>query len=160
MLNALHYKIKKDNYYRDVEIDQEAVVCIPDEPTDVSNRLHFSNLDISESKENDADIDGFGTHQLESHPSSFTIRMPNAWREIEEIRNFVEKESSFSDLQIEWPEIGLSPINEYNTEGLFDMDFRTLFPIGFVDWLQPHLVNVHIHEYALHLLKYCNHRFG
>ena len=78
MLNALHYKIKKDKYYRDVEIDQDVVVCIPDEPTDVSNRLHFVNSDIYESKENDADIDGFGTHQLESHPSSFTIRMPNA----------------------------------------------------------------------------------
>ena len=98
----------------------------------MSNRLHFSNLDISESKENDADIDGFGTHQLESHPSSFTIRIPNARREIEEICNFVEKKSSFSYLQIKWLEIRLSPINEYNTKGLFDMDFPTIFPKGVV----------------------------
>ena len=54
--------------------------------------------------------------------------MPNAQREIEEIRNFVNKEYSLLDLDMEWPEIGLSPINEYNTEGLFDMAFPKLFP--------------------------------
>ena len=29
---------------------------------------------------------------------------------------------------IDWPDIGSSPINEYNTEGLFDIAFPTLFP--------------------------------
>ena len=85
--------------------------------------------------------------------------MPNAQRDIEEIQNFVNKESSLSHLDMEWPEIGLSPINEYNTEGLFDMAFPTLFPTGTVDWLQPHLKNVRLHEYGLHLLKYCDQRF-
>ena len=56
--------------------------------------------------------------------------MPNAQREIEEIRNIVNKESSLLDLDMEWLEIGLSPINEYNTEGLLDMDFLTLFTTG------------------------------
>ena len=63
-------------------------------------------------------------------------------------------------MQIEWLEIGLSLVNEYNTEGLFDMDFPTLFPTRIADWLQPRLANVRIDEYALHLLKYCDHRFG
>ena len=86
--------------------------------------------------------------------------MPNAQREIEEIQNFVNKEYSLSDLDMEWPEIGLSPINEYNIEGLFDMAFPTLFPMGTADWLQPRLKNVRLHEYGLHLLKYCDQRFG
>jgi hypothetical protein len=55
---------------------------------------------------------------------------------------------------MEWPKIGLSPINKYHVDGLFDMDFPTLFPIGNVNWLQPCLVTIHIHEYTLHLLKY------
>ena len=40
------------------------------------------NSDIADSEENDGDIDRFGIHQLETHPSSFTTRMPNAQREI------------------------------------------------------------------------------
>ena len=54
---------------------------------------------------------------------------------------------------MEWPEIGLSPINEYNTEGLFDMAFPTLFPTGTADWLQPHFKDVRLHEYGLHYLN-------
>ena len=61
---------------------------------------------------------------------------------------------------MEWPEIGLSPINEYNTEGLFDMAFPTLFPMGNTNWFQPCLKDAHLHEYGLHLLKYCDQRFG
>ena len=38
---------------------------------------------------------------------------------------------------INWPRLSSSPINEYNTEWLFDMEFPTLFPRGEVDWFQP-----------------------
>ena len=40
------------------------------------------------------------------------------------------------------------------------MEFPTLFPIGIVDWLQPRLKIVRLHEYGLHLLKYFDQRFG
>ena len=40
------------------------------------------------------------------------------------------------------------------------MYFPTLFPISMVDSLQPRLVIVRLHKYALHLLKYCDQRFG
>ena len=80
-----------DKYYRDVEVDPESVVCLPDHPTDVSSKLRYIKSDIADSEDIDVDIDRFGTHRLETHPSSFTARMPNAQREIEEIRNFVNK---------------------------------------------------------------------
>ena len=96
VMDALHYKIRMEKYYRDVEVDPESVICLPDHPTDVSSKLRYINSDIADSEEIDADIDRFGTH-----PSSFTARMPNAQREIEEIRNFVNKESSLSDLDME-----------------------------------------------------------
>jgi hypothetical protein len=59
-----------------------------------------------------------------------------------------------------WPIVGSSPINEYNTEGLFDMAFPTLFSRGEADWLQPRMRNAHLHEYAKHLLRYRDNRFG
>ena len=54
----------------------------------------------------------------------------------------------------------MSPINEYNTEDLFDMAFPTLFPTGTADWLQTRLKDVCLNEYGLHLLKYYDQRFG
>ena len=114
-MDELHYKIQMDKYYRDVEIDPESPVCLLEQPTNVSSKLRYIKFDIADSEEIDADIDRFRIHRLETHPSSFIARMPNAQREIEEIHNFVNKESSLSYLEIEWLQIGLSPINEYNT---------------------------------------------
>ena len=64
------------------------------------------NFGIVKSKNNDTNIDEFGNYH-----SSFTARMLNAECEIEETQNFVKKESSLSNLHMEWPKIGLSPIN-------------------------------------------------
>ena len=61
---------------------------------------------------------------------------------------------------MEWTGIGLSPVNEYNTKGLFEKDFSTFFPMGIANWLQPLLNTSRLHEYGLHLLKYCDQRFG
>ena len=110
-MDALHYKIRMEKYYRDFEVDPESIICLPDQPIDVSSKLRYINSDIADSEEYDIYIDSFGTHRFKTHPSSFIARMPNAQREIEEIRNFVNKESSLSNLDMEWPEIGLSPIN-------------------------------------------------
>lgn len=55
---------------------------------------------------------------------------------------------------MDWPNIGTSRVNEYNTEGLLDMEFPTLFPTGDVYWLQPRICSFELHEYALHLLRY------
>ena len=62
VMDALHYKICMDKYYQDVEVDPESVVCLPDQPTDVSSKLCYINSDIADSKEIDADIDRFGIH--------------------------------------------------------------------------------------------------
>ena len=97
----------------------------------------------------------------------FASRLPSAPREIEIIRawannpnpdeNNANEEST--DV-LNWPDIGSSPINKYNTVGLFDMAFPSLFPKGEAYWLQPRRRNVHLHEYTKHLLKYHDNRFG
>jgi hypothetical protein len=40
------------------------------------------------------------------------------------------------------------------------MDFPTLFPTGEVDWFHPHICNIQLHEYGLHLLRYFDQIFG
>ena len=42
----------------------------------------------------------------------------------------------------------------------FPRAFPTLCPTGIANWLQPCLKTVRLHEYGLHLLKYCDQRFG
>ena len=84
-MDALHYKIRVDKYYRDVEVDPESVICLPDQPIDVSSKLHYINSDIVDSEVNDADIERYGIHELKTHPSSFTARMTNVESEIEKI---------------------------------------------------------------------------
>ena len=78
VMDALHYKIRMDKYYRDVEVDPESVICLPYQPTDFSSKLSYINSNIADSEEIDADIDRIGIHRLETRPSSFTARMPNA----------------------------------------------------------------------------------
>ena len=40
---------------------------------------------------------------------------------------------------LNWPDIVSSPINEYNTVGLFYMEFSAFFPKGEAYWLQPRM---------------------
>ena len=61
---------------------------------------------------------------------------------------------------IDFPPIEMSPLNEYNTEGLLSMAFPTLFSTGTTMLLQPHIHEVDMHKYALHLILYHDNRFG
>lgn len=53
----------------------------------------------------------------------------------------------------------MSPINKYNPQRLLDMEFPTLFPTCDADWLHPHICNVEMHKYGLHLLRYYAQKF-
>ena len=79
---------------------------------------------------------------------------------MEKIKDFVHTTSTTTPTTIDWPTIGLSPINEYNTEGLFNMEFPTLFPNGDELPLQPCIKNIPLDGYALHLMIYHDNRFG
>lgn len=170
VLDALIYKIQNDPYYKGVEIDMHVVDELPEKTTNVS---HMINSVILPDMDNEIDIT-----LLEGAPgredalddydtTSFAVRPPNAPREIELIRAWADnpnREENQLDGEttnvINWPRIGSSPINEYNTKGLFDMAFPTLFPRGEADWLQARLRNVHLHDYAKHLLRFSDNRFG
>jgi hypothetical protein len=166
-MDSLLYKIKNDPYYCGVEIDICALNELSKNETYVS---HMINYVILPDMDNDIDfamLEGFPGHEyiLEvCETTYFVARLPNAPREIELIRAWVdnhEREDHPDDKSIaviNWPTIGSSPISEYNTKGLFDMAFPTLFPKGEVDWLKPRMRNLHLHEYAKHIHKYCDGR--
>ena len=76
------------------------------------------------------------------------------------MRRFIENANNKCAKPLDWPNILTSPTNEYNTEGLLNMEFFTLFPTGDANWLHPHICNVEMHGYGLHLLKFYDQRFG
>ena len=151
-------------------MDSNAVEELPENAIDISHmRNPVTLLDIDEDTEFamfegiprvDDMLDGLQT-------TSFASRLPSAPREIEIISAWANNPNSDESNANEeltnvlnWPGIGSSLINKYNTVGLFDMAFPSLFPKGEADWLQPRRRNVHLHEYAKHLLKYHDNRFG
>ena len=134
--------------------------ALPERSTDVSYRLKFVDYDIAESEINATNNEGFPLEHFPSHPSSFVSRLPIERREVEEIRAFLDNVDSSHVHEMDWPSIGTSPVNEYNTEGLLDMEFPTLFPTSDAALLQPRICSVELHEYALNLLRYYDQRFG
>ena len=97
----------------------------------------------------------FEPYELQS--SSFISTQSNARIEDEEIRQLLHIPNIPPPPSIDWPPI--SPIDEYNTEGLLSMDFPTLFPTGTTMLLQPRIHEVDMHKYALHLIRYHDNRF-
>ena len=127
-------------------MDSDVVEDLPENATDVSHMLNSVTLpDIDEDTEFamlegipgvDDMLDGLQT-------TSFASRLPSAPREIEIIRAWannpnLDESNTNEELTnvLNWPGIGSSPINEYNTVGLFDMEFPSLFPKGEAYWLQ------------------------
>lgn len=53
-----------------------------------------------------------------------------------------------------WHNRGLSPINEFATEGYYCCSFPTLFPTRAAEFLGPHINNVTIENYFKYLLPY------
>lgn len=144
---ALLSKIQHDQYYRDVVIDYDLVNALHKRSTDVSSRLNFVYCDIEESEINETNYEDFHAKHFPSHASSFLACLPNERRQVEEIREFLDSVDPSHLQYIDWPTIGTSLVNEYNTEVLLDMAFPTLFPTGDADWLQPRICSVEFHEY-------------
>eukprot|EP01018_Ginkgo_biloba_P011228 Gb_05719 [translate_table: standard] len=147
----------------DCFVKRNAVRLLPERATDISDRLSTVVLEINDPvRPLDENVNISRDQHIDSihHPTSFASRRPNTLHEMEQIRVWLEtSEDETSDL-VEWPDLGASPINEYNIEGLFDMAFPTLFPTGEGEWLQPRSMKIRLHEYAEHLMKYRDHRFA
>ena len=91
---------------------------------------HLQSLSCTDQPPN-----SFEPYELQS--SSFILTQTNVRTQVEEIRQFLHKPNIPLPPSIDWPPIEMSPINEYNIEGLLSMAFPTLFPIGTTMLLQP-----------------------
>jgi hypothetical protein len=162
VINAFLYKIQHEKYYNDVQIDQNVLASLPTMCTNVSTQLHYvstKNLN-SPTEEPNISLEHHDVFQDEQPMSSFAFRLPNTQTKLEKIRAFVNTTNNFSPNTIQWPTIGLSPINEYNTEGVFDMAFLVLFPTRDALPHQPCMRNIPLDTYALHLMRYHDYSFG
>ena len=144
-----------DLYYKDVHLDLQALHALPLEPTDVSSLLHHAttlgpDLQLPSPTTDDATPSMPIPTSIET--SSFVFSLPDSHTETEEIRQFASTTPTTPSTSIDWPPIGLSPINEYNTKGLLSMAFPTLFPTGVSMLKQPCIYEVTMQEYALHII--------
>lgn len=126
-----------DKYHRDVETNMDLVSSLLERSTNVSSMLQYVDSHVNHIPRMDSYIKIDGANCLHCHLSSFVSRFPNESQEVDRIRRLIENGNNTSIEQIDWLIIGTYPINEYNTEGLRDMEFPTLFPTGDVDWLHP-----------------------
>ncbi|XP_059064700.1 uncharacterized protein LOC131856792 [Cryptomeria japonica] len=160
VMDALTFKIQHDQYYKDVIIDFDSFNLLPDVTTDVSAMLNMlQGIEIEIVVPPIADysnaIDPFATE----NSSSFIPTMLGTTHELEAIKDTLQLHTAEKNL-LPWPQISSSPINENNTKGLLPMAFPTLFPTGVALPLQTHPKHVHLHKYALHLIRYYDQMFG
>ena len=122
-----------------MQLDHASISSLLEACTDVSSQLHFVSTEIDISPLMDSSILDL-ENQIATQPSqatsTFSFIFPNTHLEMEKIKDFIHTTSTTLPTTIDWPDIGSSPINEYNIEGLFNIAFPTLFPNG--DALLPH----------------------
>ncbi|XP_057837722.2 uncharacterized protein LOC131047921 [Cryptomeria japonica] len=157
---ALNYKIQHDQYYSDVIIDAAVVDLLPQTSADISNFLYTlpNSFDLHPPSPTQEPLYNDDEVELQA-TSSFIPKLPCSTPELDAIKKILHLDKDDQNVAA-WLEISFSPINEYNTEGLFSMAFPTLFPSGSALPLQPRTKHVHLHEYALHLIRYHDQRFG
>ena len=163
VVNALLYKIQNDKYYSDVQLDHDSISTLPEACIDVSSQLHFVSTKIDISPLMDSyilDLENHIATQPSQATSTFSFRLPNTYRDMEKIKDFIHTTSMTPHTTIDWLDIGSSPINKYNIEGLFDIAFPILFPNGDVLPHQACIKNISLDTYAVHLMRYHDNRFG
>ena len=122
----------KIQHYRDVVIDYDSVNALPERSTNVSSRIKF----VKNMRSMKLIMKGFLLNVFPLILLLFFAHLPNEQREVEEIREFLDNAYSLPIQEMDWSNIGISPINEYNIKGLLDTKFHTLFPTRDVGWLQ------------------------
>ena len=147
--------MEHDPYYRDVCIDNFALPALPSSPTDVSPSLHHSNTSTPTKNQPSLDFISDRTDCSESNTnqtSSFVASVSNTHTDLEEIEKYLHPPNIHYEQPIEWTPIVLSPVIEYNTDGLFSMAFPTLFPRGLAIPSHPRFKSIEMQDYALHFL--------
>ena len=149
VLAALQWLLANNQYYRSVQINCDALALLPED----------GNLTGLRSVTLDSIAD-----DSEVASGSFVPNTTQWLTEEETVRQSVQERQSHqqpvSPPTVSWPPSGLTPINEFNTEGYISCAFPTLFPTGAADFVAPCPLAVTVGNYFKHLLLYQDGRFA
>lgn len=142
MLRALQWWLANNRYYRNIQINPNALAMLP-EDGDLTG-LHSVTLN-STTKDPELpsvqEQDPYNTFISASFVPSTAQRMT----EQETVRQSVQKRQSHLQPVVppalSWPHSGSTPINEFNTEAYISCAFPTLSPTGAADFVAPRPLN-------------------
>ena len=163
VLAALQWLVDNNKYYRNISIDHHAVAQLP-EDGDLTG-LHAMMLD-TEVEEEEVSPTQDREDQYECHLTRTTVPIVVTARQTEQetIRQSVQDRQSQGPFAappvVQWPPVGGTPINEFNTEGYISCAFPTLFPTGATDFVAPRQHAITVGNYFKHLMMYKDGRFA
>ena len=158
---TLQWLLANNQYYRSVQINSDALALLPEDGnlTGLRSVTLNSVADDSEAPSVE-DVDPYDAHLSGSFMPNTTQRLT----EEETVRQSVQERQSHqqpvSPSTVSWPPSGLTPINEFSTEGYISCVFPTLFPTGAADFVAPRPLAVTVGNYFKHLLVYQDGRFA
>ena len=151
---VLLYLKSHNKFYTDIDISEEALNLLPDDGNIYEN-LQYVSLTADEQEETIGE-----PQQTIDEPEMDYVTHGNApgfyaTDQESEIRATIDPEV------VSWPNIGSTPINEFQTEGFVVCAFPALFPAGTCDLRDPtRICKISAEQYFKHLLKYENGRFA
>lgn len=159
--SALQWLIHNNIYYQAnrIQIDMDAIAQLPEDG-------HLQNLHTVIPTADDqleppaAEDDDSSELDLSR---SFVPLTTQSMTEQEAIQHSIEqRQSNHSSTPsfIGWPSTGITPINEFTTEGYFSCAFPTLFPTGAADFLGQRQNRITIGCYFKHLMMFDDGRFA
>ena len=146
VLRALKWLKQHNKFYRNIEINQDALDQLPEDGS------------LSSLREVEMDADDELELQTTDDPNiqdsaSFVPVVVRKMTEEESIRKSVQDRQSAAPklTTVSWPQVGDSPISEFTTEGYISCAFPTLLPTGEAEFLSPRQNTVTIGNYFKHL---------
>ena len=162
VLAALQWLKTNNKYYHSITIDHQAVAQLP-EDGDVTS-LHAVTVDTADEAEEDQPTQD-GGDPYDSHLDRSVVPIVATRRtEEENIRQSLQERQSQGPSTtppvVQWPPVGGTPINEFNTEGYMSCAFPSLFPTGAADFVAPRQHTITVGNYFKHLMMYEDGRFA
>ena len=146
--------------YRDILIDANALSQLPEDGNVLDDILTLDDdLDGGDAIDS-GPPDGEGLDDndaLEYHHSSSVV--PDLLVDRSE-RELLASQLDLQRGHLEMPSFRQTPIDETAGQALFTMAFPTLFPLGKADFSIPRLRTVSLSDWAQHLMRYKDGRFG
>ncbi|KAK3931974.1 ATP-dependent DNA helicase, partial [Frankliniella fusca] len=153
VFRALVFLKKYNPFYSDIDICQENIDLLPADGNvleQIAGLVREDNDNVAENF-NKQKSDSLNEEMNESerlyHSGIPLVRVASNEQEVE------------SNLY-EWPVLGETPVNEFDTPGYIPTAFPKLFPCGKADMKSPRSQKIYPAEYFQHLLDYKDGRFA